>query len=537
MKWLGRAGLTLALCDAPLVARGAEIWLSGLAPSMFTAMRPGEQSDFLALFQPDAPWPHAASTVQVFKIYSQFIWVASDREIRDVFADLQRRKIALALEAGLMTATRDCGRGEGYGAAGAAKQIADRIIGLGGDLRYVAMDEPLWFGHQFDGATACHRSITDIAHDIATNVAVFKRAFPAVQVGDIEPFGSTQPPRWAELLIQWSRAYRDAVGQPLAFLHVDINWSGPWQSQVAVLVPQLRTIDLKFGIIYNGDHSDQTDLAWTHHAEQRFAAIEADPALAPEQAVLQTWMPQPAHMLPETQPGTMTWLVNRYVATRTHLTVRRFGGRLEGQLTTSAGHPLAGASITISAAIPSQKGAPAIHEHSGKVPPRASAAVFALRINAECDCSGPADIAIGPMLYHDDLTGQAVNEAFRPVSEGADAKLVRFDIRPGQAISQNTPPFLVTAKNPFTIQVPMRPNQRSAGSGYVALVFLDAQNKEVERLRIPFEPAERRVSVVTTDSQGRYWLLPDPDTLRASVGFRAEFLGDAQHRTATATQY
>jgi hypothetical protein len=78
-------------------------------------------------------------------------------------------------------------------------------------------------------------------------------------------------------------------------------------------------------------------------------------------------------------------------------------------------------------------------------------------------------------------------------------------------------------------------HRASAGSGYVALVFLDTKGKEVERVRLPFEPAERPIGTLTTDAQGRFSLQPDPATLRASVGFRADFPGDAQHRTASAT--
>src|SRR6185437_11906692 len=159
-----------------------------------------------------------------------------------------------------------------------------------------------------------------------------------------------------------------------------------------------------------------------------------------------------------------------------------------------------------------------------------------LRVNAECNCSGPADIAIGPMHYRDNHNGQAVQQAFRPNSPSHDtAAAPRFQARPGQAISQNTQRFPVTADDPFTLQVPMRATLASAGSGYVALIFLDAQNKEIERLRIPFTPVQHPIGTVTTDAQGRFSLLPDPDTLRASVGFDATFQGDPQHRMAEAT--
>ena len=241
-------------------------------------------------------------------------------------------------------------------------------------------------------------------------------------------------------------------------------------------------------------------------------------------------------MLPETQPGTMTWLVNRYLTAQTRLVLHRTGNRLQGELTDTAGQPLAAAPVTVSAQLPGEPGAPIPHTRSGQVPPKAATAVLALRINAECNCSGPADIDIGPVRYRDDRTGQIVERAFRPSAARATAAApARFQAEPGQPIAQNAPGFPVTADNPFTIQVPMRTNLASAGSGYVALVFLDAQGKEVLRLRLPFEPAERPIGTLTTDAQGRFSLLPDAATLRASIGFRAEFAGDARHRSASAT--
>jgi hypothetical protein len=536
VKFTSRIWLALVLGGLPPGARGAELWLSGLAPSMLAAMRPEARSDYLALFQAGAPWPHAAGGVRVFKIYSQFASLASDGELQAAFADLRRRHIALALEAGLMTAGENCGHVEGYGGPTTAGRIAERIRMAGGDIQYIAVDEPLWFGHQYSGASACHTPISELARDVAANAAIYKRVFPAVQVGDIEPFGSAEPAGWVDEIMQWAQAYRDAAGVPLAFFDVDVNWAGPWQSQMPQLATRLRAAGIGFGVIYDGNGDDQTGLAWTHHAEERFVAVESTLAVKPDQAILQTWMAQPDHMLPETQPGTMTWLVNRYLAAPTHLILHRVGGRLEGDIKDDAGHPLAGVPVTLSAEILGDAGAPTVHALSGQVPTKAAAAVLALRINAECGCSGPADVGIGPMRYHDDRTGQTVQQAFRtPVASGSAAALARFQAQPGQPVTQNTVSFPVVVGDPFTFQVPMRTDLASAGNGYVALVFLSEQGKEVERLRLTFEPAERPIGKVTTDSQGRFSLLPDPDTLRASAGFRADFSGDAQYRTSSVT--
>ena len=224
----------------------------------------------------NAPWSRAAEAVRVFKIYSQFANTASDAELRTTFADLRRRHIALALEAGLMTPSDKCGHQvEGFGGPVTAGRIAERICRAGGDLRYIAMDEPLWFGHQYSGANACRMPIGELARNVAANAAIYQRVFPAVRFGDIEPFGLAEAPGWVDEVMQWAQAYRDAACAPLAFFDVDVAWTGPWRRQMPLLARRLRTAGIRFGIIYDGDPSDQTGLAWTRHAEERFVAVES----------------------------------------------------------------------------------------------------------------------------------------------------------------------------------------------------------------------------------------------------------------------
>ena len=464
--------LASVLVDRPATARATELWLTGLAPARLEVMHPGMRSDYMDLFRADFPWPRTASRVQVIKITSGFADQTSEADLQVMFADLRRRHIALALEAGLMTERQDCSQHvEGYNRPGPSSRIAERIRQAGGDLQYLAMDEPLWFGHQVRGANACHASIDDVARDVAFNIAAYRRVFPSVQVGDIEPAGMSAPAEWVDEIMQWALAYRQATGGSLAFFDADVTWDGPWRRQLPVLASRLHAAGIKFGIIYDGGPGDQTGLAWTLHAEELFAEVEFGLRLTPDQAILQTWMPQPDHMLPETEPGTMTWLVNRYAAAPARLDLRRVNTRLEGELTGLAGRPIGGAPITLAAESFGDWTAPAVHTLSGRVPSNAPTAIFALRINAECHCSGPADIGVGPMLYRDDRTGATVRQAFQG-PEGTAAALVHFQARPGQAITQNVQRFPVMPGDPFTIQVPMRTDPASEDSGYVALIFL-----------------------------------------------------------------
>src|SRR6185437_16642643 len=103
----------------------------------------------------------------------------------------------------------------------------------------------------------------NLARDVATKVAAVRRSFPQVKVGDIEPLGVNDPADWLDEIAQWTLAYRTAVGEPLAFFDVDIRWAGPWREQLQRLPRQLHDAGIKFGIIYDGDPDDQTDVAWT----------------------------------------------------------------------------------------------------------------------------------------------------------------------------------------------------------------------------------------------------------------------------------
>lgn len=247
-----------------------------------------------------------------------------DDVLQKVFADLKRRHIALAVEMGLLAGkdsrgNQACGRGiEGYGAPDTAKVIATRIQKNGGVLQYIVMDEPLWYGHHFHGANACQSSMDDIAREVATRVAIIRQIFPSVQIGDDEPVATPQPADWIEEVTQWMQAYRRAVGEPLSFVHADIQWTGPWRQQLPLFKNAVKAQGAQFGVIYDGGGTEkqESDQLWTQEAVERFRAVEANPSLVPDHAILQTWVRWPEHMLPETEPGTLTNLVIQYISPR-----------------------------------------------------------------------------------------------------------------------------------------------------------------------------------------------------------------------------
>lgn len=307
-----------------------EIWLSGVPPLLRPKMfqEPSSSSDYLDLFKPDAPWQKVSQRTTVFMTNGGLILRESDAVLQAVFADLKRRHIALAMEMGLVNARRDssghqaCGVNvEGMTTPNATRVLAERIKKNGGELRYVAMDEPLWYGHHISGANACHFTLRELAGNIAPNVAVLRELFPSVEIGDVEPVGAAKnvPPDWVDEIAQFTQVYQQVVGQKLSFFHADVAWASPWQQQLGAVKRLAHERGLKFGVIYDGGGTgkQESDELWTQEALQRTRAVESNGATVPDHAVFQTWVRWPHRMLPETQSGTMTNLALQYIQAHT----------------------------------------------------------------------------------------------------------------------------------------------------------------------------------------------------------------------------
>lgn len=301
--------LTVALALALFVnqqAQAGQVWLCGLDPVTRARKDPGRDSDFMALFAPNAPWAEAARKVNVFKISTAFVLQGTDADLRATFAGLKARGIALAVETGVLSGNGYCGKGmEGFSNAATALTIARRIQRLGGDLAYVAMDEQLWFGHFANNADACHEPIPDIAREVARHVAEMRSIFPNLRVGAIEPITDALP---ADALRQYLDAYRAVSGTPFAFLHGDVQWLHPWQIPMLAASQLARKVGVPFGVIIISDHpQDSVDAVWTAHARERLAAVRA--VTSPDDLVFQSWTRAPSHWLPENEDGTLTNLV------------------------------------------------------------------------------------------------------------------------------------------------------------------------------------------------------------------------------------
>ena len=333
---VGIAVCTLICCVLMCPVREARAQEPGHTPELLIVLAPQAHygpfptaADFMDMFQPDAPWKDAASHVQVFQISMSYLKDSSQEIIDTIVADLKRRGIALGLAGGSINISAKnspcggAGKLEGYALATGAEMVSQHIKAAHGELKYVAMDEPLYYGHYYtqrEGKVdGCHSSIHEVMALSKETLSVYVREFPDVVIGDVEPTGHLdEEPGWQSDLTEWATEFRTAMGKPLAFLDLDVVWNRPHAVEDAVQIvhfaQQLQQQGLlgKIGIIYNGAKQDTSDKSWVADARKHVSLMEGKYELRPERVIFQSWHPNPTHALPDSARDTLTSLVNFY---------------------------------------------------------------------------------------------------------------------------------------------------------------------------------------------------------------------------------
>lgn len=285
--------------------------------------RQGWQKLFL---EPNAPWPPIMDDVQVVALAGNMKTVPDD-VLATAFAKLKQKRIGFAIESLAQSwvgyEQYKCGHGvEGYTDPPGNAQIARRIKAAGGELVYVTMDEPLYNGHYYNGPSACHSTIENVAERAAAVMREYQKVFPNVVIGDTEPFPVlTQQPNWQRDYSEWMQAFSKAFGKPIAFLNMDIDWPrdhGHWQQSLEQAADFARANHLALGIVYNtavpgGAKSDER---WLKSAADNFTEIEKGLGIAPDKALFESWTPYPHRSITDANGLGEDDLVKRYLQMR-----------------------------------------------------------------------------------------------------------------------------------------------------------------------------------------------------------------------------
>jgi hypothetical protein len=477
--------------------------------------------DYYDLFPPDAPWTEAAKRVDVFEVPTTWLrHYSTDEQVHALIDGLASRGIALSLQLGPLPspeASEGCTGGESYGGVYEIDMM-QRVMDLGGTVDVISFDEPYAFGHKADGPTACQRPVEQIAAEAADFTRMARALNPNVIVGAIEPMWA-QPEIGAADMAAWLDAYEAAAGEPFAFLHADMDWTRPDWAQIARQVEAVADErDVPFGVIYFGGPEGTSDQTWIQLAAEHAYEFEQVAGGTPDDVPISSWEDYPQHTLPESDPTTLTGLVDRYFAPRTALTTTPGAGApgvlpVAATLRTTTGEAVAAASITVD--VTPRDGQLQRQSATGRVPDGAVTAVAIGRINTEAAGPGTADIRLYEATYAEDgganrlpavtptgWTPYGAGSGTFSASDHGSGTMLQLTAQPDQDLRVDSSVFPVTAGSPFEFAITDSVPETSIGSGYIAVAFLGSDDLEISRTIIPFEPAPQRLGTATTDGSG-----------------------------------
>jgi hypothetical protein len=294
---------------APGVARSGEIWF---APSDNLA-RGGRvmDADFPHLFDEPPSWN---TRIDVFQMTPFYARTAPDADLVRLRAFLDRHHIALAVASQPMQLNGECDMGEGRIRPGVNLRTFRRLRDLGLNVRYVALDEPLTFGHFFSrGARPCLLPIDDVARRVALTINEIKQSYPNANIVDYEAPPDISTSEWTNALDTWLEAYRSYTGLPLYAVVFDVNWRRSWREPVRQGVASLRAHGVRPGMFLTIAGPGTSDESAVMSLKDNISAVE-DAGLPLSMVVLACWTPFPTHSLPASDPTSLTSVLGAYLA-------------------------------------------------------------------------------------------------------------------------------------------------------------------------------------------------------------------------------
>ncbi|HLJ89825.1 MAG TPA: hypothetical protein VKZ53_23660 [Candidatus Angelobacter sp.] len=504
------------------------------------------------LFEENAPWANAALKVQVMKTYISFLNRASDSDLSNYFRFLKTHNMAFSVEFGILNQIDKCGVGiEGFagGGAKAAAALAQRIKRLGGEIAYVAMDEPFWNGHWHSGPAECKWTPEQIAENAKSTVEAFRAVFPNVAFGDIEPITDAPEGDLLSQYAEWTTAWQKIIGTKLAFFHADVVWRSNNVATLSKFGQMLQQKAIAFGVIYNGEPNDLSDKMWLDNARNHIVSFEDGASPLPDHVIFQTWNPYPRRYLPEWEPDTFTHLILEYFRKRTRISgAGRTADSIFGRLLSEDGSPVAGGTVSLEGLDNA-----GVHSYEqmvrGNIPTQATKALIGWRVNTECGCNGQADLSVAPPLFRREsgatvagdlgILGSYPGDKFQPLRErDGRSNAVHLRAVPGQQLIANGQRFDVEGGKPFAFSVSYAVKGPTSDAISVNLIFFDATGRESTRYGVRLTPQwfqlamERTERTERTDSGGNF-SIRGKTTSGANMRFRLVFAGNDEYRSVS----
>ncbi|MGA2499479.1 MAG: hypothetical protein ABSH20_17195 [Tepidisphaeraceae bacterium] len=284
------------------------------------AMYPPTQDNgrcFRELFEQPDQWKDTRSLISAIgyadhQLNKQF----TDEQLGAWLPMLQQWGVKLELEVG---AVKPWGP-TGEKTFNVQRKTWDRVQRLGGRIHAIAMDEPLCCARK-----EIHQDDDYAVAETAAFVALVRKQYPGVRIGDIEPYPFiplADQIRWFDAL---GKRLADMQVRGLDFYRLDVNWAeftvfdrGNWQ-EVRKIERHCRTGKVPFSLIYwasdypslkrRGLADDSTWYVSIMRQGQDYVMVDG----VPDQYVIESWIQAPSRNLPDSAEFSFTRSVRDFV--------------------------------------------------------------------------------------------------------------------------------------------------------------------------------------------------------------------------------
>lgn len=249
--------------------------------------------------------------IGVFKLYEVLATLSPSAQAT-FFSYLTSKGIKLGVEGFCLVATSGQ---PGFGVEGFSENATDLfnlltiIKNAGGEVAYIAWDEPWWFGYYSTG----YYSLQNIASQAANAAQTVYSLFPNCLIGDIEPITSDTSETAA--LQTWLTTYANTAGKQFDFFQQDIAaWESGWQTVSGAVTAMCRSNGVLSGTIVNGYYNDTSNTQWVGHAIATADDLWTTTGLRPDFMIVQSWQQYPSTVMDPTDDNTLAYVANQVIS-------------------------------------------------------------------------------------------------------------------------------------------------------------------------------------------------------------------------------
>lgn len=232
--------------------------------------------------------------VSVFKYYCDTVLNIDKNILIEQMAMLKKNKIHIALECAPLSEPGY--HLESFGEPLKILKAVDRVASAGGQVSYVALDEPIYYAHYSKtGKMYVGWSIEKICSNASLNILPVYKKYPEIQIGLIEPINRISQ----DEVFEFMKCFSKGTGNKIEFFHADVIWSRPDAWQSAKAWGEIMSVKkIRYGVIFNSTSSGASNDDWIKSTESNINVYFKHGGKLSD-GIIQSWNKEPQFIYPQ----------------------------------------------------------------------------------------------------------------------------------------------------------------------------------------------------------------------------------------------